>query len=500
MKPKSLHRKFMIIGPKVLSVLMLASLLLTSVPAPQTVIAQVTISAQMNKSFTPISIIPGEISTLEIEIFNPNTYPLTNMSWTDNLVGVQPGMYIADNPNITNTCGGTVTANPGGTQISLSGGSVAAAVGLDFGSCLVRVDVSSITQGNLINRIPVGELQATGDAGSVSNTDPVEETLLVQSVDDPSVSKSFSPNTVWVGQSSQMTITVRNNDNTVTLTEVSLVDNLPAGVVLTDPLSVSLSNCGSGTYTAASGGSSVTLNDATIAPGATCQIRASVVSNSADTYTNTIPVGEVGTANGIQTKQGVTNASTASANLNVQSVGLSKSFSPTQIIAGETTTLTITLQNPTGSNYTGVKLDDVLPTTDLTIDAAETNCTSDNSTTSDPLIISIPNDQTVSLIDGNIPAGDVVTPGSCTITAVVRAIPGAADQTHTNRIDPDTMVTDQGATNSNSAAANINVDPLGIDVDKSLQLNADQSRRDFNRNHHLNQSIRPELHRFGPDR
>ena len=137
----------------IFSVLILLSMLYTAASSTTTVKAQVVVlPAQMNKSFLPISIIPGEISTLEIEIFNPNLYELTDMSWSDNLVAVQSGIYIADDPNITNTCGGDLTADPGGTTISLTSGTVDAATLLENGSCLVRVDVSSITPGNLINQ------------------------------------------------------------------------------------------------------------------------------------------------------------------------------------------------------------------------------------------------------------------------------------------------------------------------------------------------------------
>ena len=472
MNTSNIYHKFKSKIHSIFSVLILLSMLYTAASSPSAVKAQVIVlPAQMNKSFLPISIIPSEISTLEIEIFNPNLYELTDMSWIDNLVAVQPGIYIADDPNITNTCGGDLTADPGGTTISLTGGSVDAATLLENGSCLVRVDVSSITPGNLINRIPVNALTATGDQGvTVTNTSPVEETLNVTAVQTPSIVKGFAPNTIWVGQTSVLTINITNNDSKVTLTEAALTDTLPTGVELASPLNVTLTNCGGATSTASAGGDTITLNNATIAPGATCRIQANVTSFIDDAYTNTIPVGNIETGDGLQTKQGVTNGSPASANLNVQAVGIQKSFSPTTIQAGETSQLTITLLNPTGENYTGVNLDDVLPGTVLEVveNSAATTCTADGSLSTDPLLISTTAPRTVSLTGGIIRAGNVVTPGSCTITVTVQAPLSAPDATYTNTIPANAMTTDQGITNPTSASANLTTEALSIDISKNF--------------------------------
>ncbi|MCD6474649.1 MAG: sortase [Anaerolineaceae bacterium] len=459
---------------------MLFSLLAAPVLSPVEVKAQVVVlPAQMNKSFLPISIIPGEISTLEIEIFNPNLYELTSMSWIDDLTakpdGAGPeykvGIYIADEPNIINTCGGTVTAVPGATEITLTGGTVEAATVLENGSCFVRVDVSAIIAGNLFNYIPVGVLTATGEEGvSVTNDDPVEESLNVTEVQAPSISKQFAPNTVWVGQRSELTINVRNNDSAVTLTEVSLEDTLPAGVEIAIPVDVSSSNCGTGTVTAPAGGDTITLNDATIAPGVTCQIVVDVVSDTQGVYNNQIPEGNIETGAGVQTKQGVTNGSSASADLNVQAVGIEKAFLPTTINAGETSVLTITLLNPTSEAYTGTNLSDELPGTVLEVvdGSAATTCTTDGSSSSNPLLVFTTAPRTVSLTGGYVPAGDVVTPGSCTITVTVQAPLSAPDQNHNNTIPVGALETDQGITNATQASATLRTEALSIDISKNF--------------------------------
>src|SRR5215208_450116 len=97
--------------------------------------------AEMNKSFSPISIAAGGVSRLSVTIYNPNAFQLINASWTDNLIGVQPGLAIANPVGLINTCGGSVTAVAGSTTLSLSGGTVPAQIGPTPGSCTVTITV-----------------------------------------------------------------------------------------------------------------------------------------------------------------------------------------------------------------------------------------------------------------------------------------------------------------------------------------------------------------------
>jgi LPXTG-site transpeptidase (sortase) family protein len=385
-----------------------------------------------------------------VTIFNPNAFQLTNASWTDNLAGVQPGIIIASPVNLSNSCGGSVTAVSGGTTLSLSGGTVPAQVGTTPGSCTVAVDVTSTTQGNLINTIPAGALTSTGGGVSITNTSPASATLNVGGVQPPTVAKSFSPSTIWAGQTSQLSIVITNNESNTTLTQASLTDNLPANVFLANPVSPTLSGCGgSASLSAVSGGTSLTLNNATIAPNSTCTIRVNVTSNTQGSYLNTIP------ANALQTQQGLTNTSPDSARLNVQEIGITKAFSPPSFAAGATSTLTITLQNPNNTPYTGVNVTDTLPGTVLTVvpGSATTTCGG---------TVSIAPPRTVSLTGGTIPAGSVTTPGTCTITFQVTAPAGTPSATYLNTIPAGAITTDQGVTNVRPATASVTI--AGVDV------------------------------------
>jgi hypothetical protein len=359
---------------KSITSLLVAVLIVSFLAVPnQTVYAQISLPAEINKSFSPISIAAGGTSRLSVTIFNPNGFALTNAAWADNLVGVQPGLTIASPAGVTNSCGGSVTATAGSTTLSLSGGTVPAQVGTTPGRCTVSVNVTSSTAGNLINTIPAGALSSTGGGTTISNTTPASATLNVTGSPTPTVSKSFSPTSIWAGQTSQLSIVIRNNELGRTLTQVSLTDNLPTNVFLANP--VNLGNTCGGTVTATPGGTTVVLSNGSIPPNSSCVITVDVTSDVQGSYVNRIP------PNALGTQQGVTNSTAA--------------------------TLIITLQNPTGSPYTGVNFTDNLPTP-MTVVSGGTvtnTCGGTVSTTA----------TSATLSGGTIPAGTPASPGTCTI-------------------------------------------------------------------------------------
>jgi LPXTG-site transpeptidase (sortase) family protein len=419
-----------------------------------TVAAQVlSFPAEMNKSFSPISIAAGGVSHLRVTIFNPNAYPLTNASWTDSLIGVQPGLTIASPVGLTNTCGGTVTASAGSTFLSLRGGTVPAQSGITPGSCTVSVNITSTTLGNLINTIPAGALTSIGGGITITNTSPASATLNVSGTQPPSISKNFNPSTIWAGEINQLFIAIRNNEPSMSLTQASITDNLPANVFLANPVSPTWNGCGdSATLTAVSGGTSVTLNNGTIAPNSTCTITVNVTSNVQGTYTNRVP------ANSLQTQQGLTNSTQAAARLNVQEIGVTKRFSPSAFPMGGMTTLIITLQNPTASPYTGVSFTDNLPPPLTVVNVTENTCSGTVSTIANSII----------LTGGTIPAGSIITPGTCTISIQITAPTGTSSGTFTNTIPAGALTTNQGIGNLRQVTANVRVSGADVNGIKSF--------------------------------
>jgi hypothetical protein len=121
----------------------------------------------------------------------------------------------------------------------------------------------------------------------------------------PTVAASFDAETITVGESTALIFTIANPAaNTVPLTGVALADELPAGLFVASPNSLS-GSCGTGTITAAPGSQSVSLAGGTIPVGSSCSFSVGVTASAPGPVTNT--TGAVDSANG-----GTGNTATAS--------------------------------------------------------------------------------------------------------------------------------------------------------------------------------------------
>ena len=127
--------------------------------------------------------------------------------------------------------------------------------------------------------------------------------------------KLFSPLIIPSGGISRLSVMIFN-PNPFSLTSASLVDNLPAGIIIAHP--VNLSNLCGGTVAAVAGGTTLSLMGGSIpaqfglTPGS-CTVAIDVTSSTPGNSTNTIPAGALTTANG------VTNTIPTSATLTVLS-------------------------------------------------------------------------------------------------------------------------------------------------------------------------------------
>ena len=123
------------------------------------------------KAFSPTSVGLDEPTTLIFTIDNSaSSFDATGLDFTD----VLPlGMSVADPANATTDCtGGILTATPGGTSISYTGGSVAAGA-----VCTVSVDVVSGALGESVN--VTEELSSSlGSSGTATGTLTVEGSIL----------------------------------------------------------------------------------------------------------------------------------------------------------------------------------------------------------------------------------------------------------------------------------------------------------------------------------
>jgi len=430
--------------------LLVAVLMISILAVPrQIVYAQVSIPADINKTFDPISIAPSETSLLSVTIFNPNSFPLTNASWTDNMPSQITVVGI-----VSNTCGGTVTANNGSSTISLSNGTVPARSGARPGECTVTVEVTSSSPGNWDNVIPEGELSSIGQGGViVTNTSEARITLNVSGTGVPTVNKSFSPTNIFAGGISQLSIIIENNAS-FPLTGASITDSLPANVFVADPVTTNLSGCGgSASVSATAGGGIVTLNNGTIAAGATCMITINVTGDMQGRYTNTIP------ARALTNNQNLTNTTDTTDRLTIREIGLTKRFSPSTIEPGDTTTLIITLQNPKSTPYTSVNVTDPMPAPLVPVAGTET-------TTCGGTVVATSTSFT--LTGGTIPAGTPANPGTCEISVQVIVPLGTSSGTITNTVPSTGLTTDQGIGLRSDVSANLNVAGTQLSGSKSF--------------------------------
>ncbi len=175
----------------------------------------------VNKSFAPINIFPGETSTLTISLFNSNTVPATGTAFTD----VLPATVTATSV-IGNTCGGTVSISPN-TQVALSGGTVPAGDGINSGTCAVTAIVTSNTSGTYVNTIPVGGV--TSSEGS--NPLAANATLTVATVLGEMYPNPFNPSTtIPFTLVSQEGVSLRIYDASGKLVRTLVDEVMPAGV------------------------------------------------------------------------------------------------------------------------------------------------------------------------------------------------------------------------------------------------------------------------------
>ena len=123
----------------------------------------------------------GELSTLTLQVINPNSSSTGNFSGLSLNDALPAGVVVAPTPNITRlNCGSpTIAAAAGGQTISISNATVS------FGnSCVVTVDVIGSAKGNQINTIPANAIQTTQ---GVSNAQPASATLTVLGITPISV-------------------------------------------------------------------------------------------------------------------------------------------------------------------------------------------------------------------------------------------------------------------------------------------------------------------------
>ena len=102
----------------------------------------------------------------------------------------------------------------------------------------------------------------------------------------PTLTSSFTPTSVTVGNTSALSFTITNPNSSGSLTGIAFTDTLPAGLVVDNPNGTN-GTCGStSVLTAVPGSGTISLSAGKLVAGASCTVSADVTSNAPGTYTN----------------------------------------------------------------------------------------------------------------------------------------------------------------------------------------------------------------------
>jgi uncharacterized repeat protein (TIGR01451 family) len=213
----------------------------------------------------------------------------------------------------------------------------------------------------------------------------------------PTITKTFVPPTVPLGGTSVMTIAILNPNPFAQATNAGFTDTLPAGIALNS----GVLDTGCGGAPPATNGNVLSLAGATIDPGGTCEVITVVTGASIGVWVNS--------TGAVTSDQGTGN--TAVATLVVTGPpSISKTFNPSKIATGGTSTLSFTITNPNPTMaLSGLSFTDTLPTGVVvaTPNALTSTCPSGT-------VTATAGSGSISLLNGTLAAS-----GSCTISVSV---------------------------------------------------------------------------------
>ena len=238
----------------------------------------------INKDFVPEDMTGGQYSTMVVKLINKYGASLSDITFTDNMPA---GIILADPPAFDGgTCGGSFTILDA-DSFKYSGGSLP-----KNSDCTLTLHVGMTVTGNLTNVILAGAVTTMEGA-----TNPEATQKSLTNLAGASISKSFAPNPVAIGETSILTITI-HNDSGLNLTGMGLSDELPDGLVVAS--GPTENTCG-GDFSPVVGSRMITLSNGSLVGNdgeeppetiiSTCSMKIPVQGGTPGSYTNTIPTG-----------------------------------------------------------------------------------------------------------------------------------------------------------------------------------------------------------------
>lgn len=409
----------------------------------------------VDKTFTPKVVEKNKPSRLRITLYNPTSQPIKELAFTDTY---PTGLQTASPSNIDNQCGGVVTSAPGAGQVILADGSLKAGDAGAPASCYIELDVVAGAEGEYPNTIVKGGVTGESGGSPITNDEPTTDTLRVKA--PIIVNKAIADFTLDAGNPASFTtgqaggqagtplvlsIRLENPNADMGLTGVRFLDELPKGLTVAPTPGVA-NDCG-GVVTATPSGTSVRLAGGALAASSSCVIKVNVLSNSAGTYTNTIPSG------GVETNEGVKNGEQTRAQVVISTPpSVTKEFEPKVIPQNGTSRLTIYVNNPNQAvmKLTANMVDNLPDSPGQMRVAADPNVGGSCGVAN---VEASANGTTVTL-----KTGTEVQPGGCTIEVDVTA---SVSGDYTNTIPAGGLKTDLG-NNPEPATAPLSVSTLGF--------------------------------------
>lgn len=307
---------------------------LVGLPAADDLLVE-TIPPQFTASFEPEGVAVGGVSRLTFTIDNRESFlEGADLSFTNTL---PEGLVIAEVPGISTTCGGVVTAVPGGTTIDFAEGAVPSG---DI--CTVAVNVVGESLGDFVNTSGV-LTSSLGQSGAATAE------LVVNP--PPGFFMEFVPASIDAGQLSTLIFTIDNSASNVPADNVTFVHELPEGLVVASP-SNPVSTCEGGILSAVPLSDLITFTGGSVPAGVICTVRVNVTGREGGSFLNVS--GELSSSLG--------ESGFASDTLDVRavvSVGLTASRSRDSVVAGsgpDNLILALTVRNDGPSSATGIEI------------------------------------------------------------------------------------------------------------------------------------------------
>ncbi|GAB4555888.1 MAG: hypothetical protein OHK0023_27650 [Anaerolineae bacterium] len=346
-------------------------------------------TATLTKAFSPTTITAGSTSTLTFTITNgAQNGPKPNMTFRETLPG-SGNIRFTGTP--TSTCTSpTITISGANNEVLNFIGSLNAGTA----SCTVTATVQGVISGVYLNN------NARIDNLSANLVSNVNATLTVNEA-NATLTKTFTPATINVGQVTTLTFTITNGFGNEQKSGLAFTESLPGSGGITFS-SAPTTNCTNATVATPD---STTLTFAgELADGqADCTITIEVTGNARNTYVNNS--GRISGLGG-----GLVNNVDATLTVNEPRPALTKVYSPTSIPVTQTSTLTFTITNGDGlGSQSNLGFTDTLPSGIVFTGTPTTTC--DNG------VVSLGGGgQTLTLAGGTLNAGQT----TCTVTATVQ--------------------------------------------------------------------------------